>query len=120
MPAKVSRKSPVVNKGAKVQAKAHPSRMGRPKPKDVDEYLARLDAGQRKAFFKLNGKGLVSLGAAKTHCALYVMSTRFMAENKPLFAGYDVEGVTVRFPSDKPLPAAFVKALVRARAEETR
>lgn len=116
--------------------------MARAKPKDVDAYLARLDPGQRKAletvrrrihaaqpgvtesisygipFFKLDGKGLVSLGAAKGHCSLYVMSPRFMAANQPLFAGLDVKGVTIRFPEDKPLSAAFVKTLVRARAEE--
>ncbi len=118
--------------------------MGAPKPKDVDEYLARLDPAQRKAlqslrrdihaaqpgltesisygipFFKLDGQGLVSIGAAKTHCSLYVMSPRFMAANRPLLAGFDVQGVTIRFQPGSPLPAAFVKALVRARADDLR
>lgn len=126
----------------KEASQGHPSRMGAPKPKDTDEYLARLDADQRSAlqtlrqrihaahpglteaisygipFFKLGGKGLVSMGAAKTHCSLYLMSNRFMAENGPLLTGLDVEGVTVRFQPGKPLPAARVKAIVQARAQE--
>jgi uncharacterized protein YdhG (YjbR/CyaY superfamily) len=136
-------KGPAAKKKASKESD-HPSRMGAAKPKDVDSYLARLEPGQRKAlqvvrqrihaaqpglteaisygipFFKLDGKGLVSIGAAKTYCSLYVMSTRFMLENKSLFAGLDVKGVTIRFPEDKPLSAAFVKALVKARVDDLR
>ena len=43
---KASRKA--AKKGAN-ESTPHPSRMGAPKPKDVDAYLARLDPAQRKA-----------------------------------------------------------------------
>jgi uncharacterized protein YdhG (YjbR/CyaY superfamily) len=121
----------------------HPTRAGEPRPQDVDEYLARLDADQARALatvrkrihaahpglteaisygvpvFRLGGKGLVSLGAAKDHCSLYIMSPRFVAKNKQLLAAHDLHGVTVRFPADRPLPADFVKAVVMGRAQES-
>jgi len=61
---------------------------------------------------------LVSLGAAKTHCALYVMSPatqkRFAAQLK----GFSTSAGTVRFTVEQPLPKALVTALVKARVAE--
>jgi uncharacterized protein YdhG (YjbR/CyaY superfamily) len=63
--------------------------------------------------FRLNGKLLVSYGAAARHCAFYPGSTleAFAKETK----GYDTNKGTIRFPPDKPLPSALVRKIVKAR-----
>lgn len=69
--------------------------------------------------FRLNGKLLVSYGAAAKHCAFYPGSTlqEFRKETK----GYDTSGKgTLRFPADKPLPSALVRKIVKARVAERR
>jgi uncharacterized protein YdhG (YjbR/CyaY superfamily) len=108
-----------------------------------DEYLAALSNDKRRALeklrkdikaaapraeecisygipgFRLNGKLLVSYGAAAKHCAFYPGSTLqvFTKEMK----SYDTSGKgTLRFPADEPLPSALVKKIVKARiAEQT-
>jgi uncharacterized protein YdhG (YjbR/CyaY superfamily) len=106
-----------------------------------DEYLAALSVDQRRALeklrkdiqlaapkaeecirygipgFRLNGKLLVSYGAAAKHCAFYPGSTlqAFTKETK----GYDTSGKgTLRFPADEPLPSALVRKIVKARIAE--
>jgi uncharacterized protein YdhG (YjbR/CyaY superfamily) len=57
---------------------------------------------------------LVSYGAAAKHCAFYPGSIvrKFAKELK----GYDTSGQgTIRFSPDKPLPAALVRKIVKAR-----
>lgn len=64
--------------------------------------------------FRLNGKLLVSYGAAAKHCAFYPGSIvrEFTEELKE----YDTTGKgTIRFSPDKPLPAGLVRKIVRAR-----
>jgi uncharacterized protein YdhG (YjbR/CyaY superfamily) len=64
--------------------------------------------------FRLNGKLLLSYGAAAKHCAFYPGSIagEFAKELK----GYDTSGKgTIRFSTDKPLPASLVGKIVRAR-----
>jgi uncharacterized protein YdhG (YjbR/CyaY superfamily) len=102
-------------------------------PVSVEAYLAALPADKRAALekirkvigaavpkaeegisygiptFKLYGRMLGSYGAAAKHCALY----GFVGANKELVKGYDTSPGTIRFPVDKPLPAALVKALVK-------
>ena len=68
--------------------------------------------------FKYKGRPLVSFGAAKNHCAFYIMSPDVAKTYKHELKAYDASGATVRFPADKPLPAAFVKKLVQARIDE--
>jgi uncharacterized protein YdhG (YjbR/CyaY superfamily) len=67
--------------------------------------------------FKHNGS-LVGLGAAKNHCALYVMSPKVVDSFKDDFKKYDISKGTIRFPLDKPLPATLVKKIVKARLQE--
>jgi len=64
--------------------------------------------------FRLNGKLLVSYGAATKHCAFYPGSiVQEMAEE---LNGYDTSGRgTIRFSPDKPLPSALVRKIVKAR-----
>lgn len=111
-------------------------------PKTTDEYLAGLDAEKRGALeklrkvikaaapqaeecisygipgFRLDGKLLVSYGAAAKHCAFYPGSV--LKELKEDLAGYDTEKGTIRFPADKPLSAALVKKIVKLRIAQRR
>jgi uncharacterized protein YdhG (YjbR/CyaY superfamily) len=64
--------------------------------------------------FRLNGKLLVSYGAAAKHCAFYPGST-LQAFRKEL-KDYDTSGKgTIRFSPDKPFPSGLVRKIVRAR-----
>jgi uncharacterized protein YdhG (YjbR/CyaY superfamily) len=110
-------------------------------PKTPDDYIAALNVEKQAALeklrrdikasapkaeecmsygipsFRLNGKLLVSYGAAAKHCAFYPGSTlqAFKKETK----NYDTSGKgTVRFPADKPLPSALVRKIVKARIAE--
>ena len=62
--------------------------------------------------FKLNGKPLVSLGAAKKHCAFYVQSPAVSAAFANDLKGLDTSPGTVRFTPDKPLDRALVTRLL--------
>ena len=111
------------------------------KAKTHDEYLAALSDDKRRTLeklrkdikaaapkaeecisyeipgFRLNGKLLVSYGAAAKHCAFYPGSTlqAFKKETKD----YDTSGKgTIRFPANEPLPSALVKRIVKARIAE--
>lgn len=107
------------------------------RPTTVDEYLRALPADQRRALsklrdqikaaapeaeeyigyglagFKLNGRPLIYIGAAKNHCAIYgARADDALAEK--LEAWKQSKG-TIQFTPDKPLPAALVKQIVKAR-----
>lgn len=65
--------------------------------------------------FKYNGHPLVYLGAAKNHVALYgSVPVGF----KDRLTGFTVSKGTIRFTPEKPLPAALVKDIVKAKAAE--
>ncbi len=67
--------------------------------------------------FRLNGKLLVSYGAAAKHCAFYPGSTlqAFKKETRD----YDTSGKgTIRFPADEPLPSKLVRKIVKVRIAE--
>ncbi len=109
------------------------------KPKTIDEYLDAVRDDQcaaleklRKtiksvapkaeeyisyglAAFRLNGKPLVAFGATKNHCAFFPMDSTTVAAYKDELKEYDTSKGTVRFQADKPLPAALVRKLVKAR-----
>ena len=111
-------------------------------PKSIDEYLAGLSDEKRAALerlrkiiraaapkaeecisyrlpaFRLNGKPLVAFGAAANHCAFYPMSGSTVEEHKDELKEYETSKGTIRFQPDKPLPAALVRKLVKARIAE--
>jgi uncharacterized protein YdhG (YjbR/CyaY superfamily) len=111
-------------------------------PISVDDYLAALPDEPRAALeklrktikaaapqatelisyqmpaYKLDGRFLVSFAAFKNHCSFFPASEAVMEalgkELKPYSSGKG----TIRFTTDKPLPSALVKKIVRARIEE--
>lgn len=62
--------------------------------------------------------GLVAFSAAPNHCALHLMSPALMRSLATELAGYEVGTATIRFTTDKPLPASLVRKLVKARIAE--
>ena len=113
------------------------------KPKTIDDYLAALSDDKRAALeklrkiiraaapkaeecisyglaaFRLNGKPLVAFGATANHCAFFPMSSSTVAAHKDELKDYDTSKGTIRFQADKPLPAALVRKLVKARIAES-
>ena len=111
------------------------------KPTTIDGYLATVSDKQRPALAKLrktikaaapkaeecisyqiaafrhNGM-LVGFGASQDHCAFYPMNGHTVAEFADELEGYDISKGTIRFAADKPLPAALVRKLVKARLAE--
>lgn len=110
-------------------------------PKTVDEYLACVPEPARSTLKKIRAtirsavpaeateaisyrmpafkyKGLLMWYAAfADHCSLFPGSSVIAAFKNEL-KGYSVSKGTIRFPTDKPLPAALVKKLVKARLAE--
>ncbi len=111
-------------------------------PKTIDEYLAALSDDQRAALeklrkaiqaaapkaeecisygmpsFRLDGKTLMAFRAAPNHCALHPMSGSTVAAHKDDLKDYDTSKGTIRFQPNKPLTAALVRKLVKARIAE--
>ena len=108
--------------------------------KDVDDYLAAVPKEARVTLEKLrktikaaapratevisyqmpmykqNGM-VVGFAAFKDHCSLFPGSA-VMDAHKEELKRYDTSKGTIRFPANKPLPAALVKKLVTARIKE--
>jgi len=106
-------------------------------PATIDEYLAPLRDDQRVALeklrrairaaapraeecisyrlpaFRLDGRFLLAFGAAAHHCAFYPGSV--VEDLEVDLSGYDTSKGTIRFPPGKPLPAALVRKVVKAR-----
>ena len=113
----------------------------RTKSATIDEYLAALSADKRAALqrlrktiraiapraeecisyqipaFRLDGKMLVWFGAGANHCAFYPGAV--VEAHKAELEEYEISKGTIRFQPDKPLPAALVRKLVRARIAKT-
>ncbi len=110
-------------------------------PKEMDEYLARLPEPARSTLNKMRAlirsvapseatetisygmpafkyKGvLVWFAAFSNHCSLFPGSSVIEAFKNEL-KGFSTSKGTIHFPVDKPLPAALVKKLVKARVAQ--
>jgi uncharacterized protein YdhG (YjbR/CyaY superfamily) len=110
----------------------------------MDEYLAGVTAEQRAALeklrktiravapkaeerisyglaaFRLNGRPLVAFGAWANHCAFYPMSSTMVEAFQDQLKSFETSKGTIRFSTDKPLPAALVRKLVKHRIAENR
>ena len=67
--------------------------------------------------FKYKG-ALVGFAAFKNHCSFFPYSAALVAEFKDELKGYETAKGTIRFAVDKPLPAALVKKMVKARVAQ--
>jgi uncharacterized protein YdhG (YjbR/CyaY superfamily) len=107
----------------------------------VDKYLARLPAPERRALarlraqikqaapkatelisyqiptYRLNGP-LVHFMAKPNHLSFIAVSLDVIDAVRGQLRGFDVSGRTIHFSAAKPLPAALVKRIVKARARE--
>ena len=108
-------------------------------PKDVDEYLAgvpepargtlnKVRAAIRSAVppeatevisyrmptFKYKGM-LLGFAAFSNHCSLFAMNPSVRETFQNELKDFHTSKGTIRFPVDKPLPAALVRKLVKAR-----
>jgi uncharacterized protein YdhG (YjbR/CyaY superfamily) len=110
-------------------------------PTTVDGYLRTLSAEKRAALqklrrtiratspkaeecisygvpgFRLDGKLLVSYAAAAKHCSFFPGAYP-IATHKRALGRYSTSKGTIRFQPDKPLPAALVRTLIKARLVE--
>ncbi len=112
------------------------------KPKTFDDCLAAASADQRAALeklctvirlavpkaeecvsyglaaFRLDGKPIAGLSASANHCAYFPMSGSVVETLKDDLKSYETSKGAIRFPADKPLPAALVRKLLKARIAE--
>src|SRR5438552_12939007 len=110
-------------------------------PKNVDEYLAGVPEPARSTLNKMRAairsavppqatetisygmpafkhKGvLVWFAAFSNHCSLFPTASVIQAFKNEL-KGFHTSKGTIHFPTDKPLPTALVKKLVKARMAE--
>ncbi|MGH2492876.1 MAG: iron chaperone [Candidatus Limnocylindria bacterium] len=110
--------------------------------KDVDDFLAAVPPDKRAALlklrrtiraaapkavelinygvpmFRLDGQNLVSYAAATNHCSFYVQSPAVMRAFAADLKDYRVGKGSIQFAADKPIPAALVTKLVKARIAE--
>src|SRR5947208_15839819 len=115
---------------------------GKRKPRTIDEYLAGVGAHQQIALeklrktvravapkleecisygipaFRLKGRSLVFFGAWANHCSFYPGSSATLRKFRNQLKNFQISKGTIRFSSDKPLPIALVKKLVKARMAE--
>jgi uncharacterized protein YdhG (YjbR/CyaY superfamily) len=107
-------------------------------PKDFDDYLAGVPEPARSTLqklretiravapdatetisyrmptFRYRGKPFLGMQAAKDHCSLHTMGY-VPAELERDLERYETGKGTVRFPPEKPLPAALVRKIARVR-----
>ena len=112
-------------------------------PSTIDHYLSDLpeacgraratppdDQGRRRSTtetisyqmptFRYRGRALLGFAAFKNQCSLFPDSRQVMVVLEQELQSYDTfgKGATIRFTTDKPLPAALVRKLVQTRIDE--
>ena len=111
-------------------------------PKTVDEYLAAVPEPARSALKKVRAairavapaetteiisygmpmfkyKGmLMGYAAYPKHCSLFLATSSLLEKFKNQLSRYQTSKGTIRFPTDKPLPASLVKKIVKARVAQ--
>jgi uncharacterized protein YdhG (YjbR/CyaY superfamily) len=118
-----------------------PTKKTRPAPKTVNQYLARVPESSRRTLNKMRAtirsavpkdaveiisygipafkqkRVLVWYAAFSNHCSLFPTAAiieKFKADLKP----FSKSKGTIHFPTDKPLPTALIKRLVKARVAQ--
>jgi len=114
------------------------------KPRTIDEYITKVNSDQRATLeklrrtilaaapgaeecisygipaFRLNGRSLVFFGAWANHCAFYPGNSVTLKKFRNDLKAFHISKGTIRFSPEKPLPAALVKKLVKARMGEVK
>jgi uncharacterized protein YdhG (YjbR/CyaY superfamily) len=115
--------------------------MSKSKPKTIDDYLDAPSPNKRAALAKLrktiraaapeaeecisysipafrqNGM-LVGFGASANHCSFFPFNSTTVVAYKAGLKSYETTKGTIHFQPEKPLPAALVRKLVKARLAE--
>ncbi|HXH51684.1 MAG TPA: DUF1801 domain-containing protein [Terriglobia bacterium] len=110
-------------------------------PKSIDEYLARVPEPARTTLQKVRvmvrsvappestetisygmpavkyNKVLVWFAAFSKHCSVFPTSSVIEALKNEL-KGFHTSKGTIHFPTDKPLPAALIKRIVKLRVQQ--
>ena len=109
--------------------------------RDIDEYLAQTPEDVRAALEKLRKTIksvapmatevisyqipaykhhglLVGFAASTVHCTFHIMSVAVTNAHYDDLKGYKLGKASIQFAANKPLPAALVKKLVKARIAE--
>jgi uncharacterized protein YdhG (YjbR/CyaY superfamily) len=110
--------------------------------KDVDAYLEKLPGDQRAVLedlrrtikaispeitelisydipsFKYKGRQFVAFAAYPGHCNFLIMSYPIMEAFKSELKRFETDKATIRFTMEKPLPAALLRKLIKARIAE--
>jgi uncharacterized protein YdhG (YjbR/CyaY superfamily) len=111
-------------------------------PKTVDEYLAAVPEPARSSLkevraairaaapaetteiisygmpmYKYKGT-LIGFAAYPKHCSLFLATLSLLKLFKDELSRYEILKGTIRFPTDKPLPASLMKKIVKARAAQ--
>jgi uncharacterized protein YdhG (YjbR/CyaY superfamily) len=110
-------------------------------PQTVDEYFDRLSAPALRALHKIraairsvvppeateiisyrmpafkHGRVLVWYAAFANHCSLFPTAAAIAALKDEL-KGFTTSKGTIHFPTDKPMPTALIKKLVKARVAQ--
>jgi len=68
--------------------------------------------------FKYRGHSIVAIAAFKNHCSFFPMSGAVIEKFKDELARFHTSKGTLQFPTDKPLSAALLKKLIKARMAE--
>ncbi len=111
-------------------------------PKTVEQYLAAVPEPARGTLKKVRAtirsavprettelisygipmfkyKGLlIGYAAFANHCSLFPMGSSLLKEFASELEGYSLSKGTIRFPLDKPLPAALLKKFAKARVAQ--
>ena len=119
-----------------------PTLIGADKAADVESYLAACPEPHRTTLEKLRATirsvvpketteaiaygmpsfrykgGLVGYAAFKAHCSFFPMSGRLVEEFADELKAFKTAKGTIQFAVDKPLPAALVKKMVKARVAQ--
>ena len=72
------------------------------------------------AAFRLGGKPLVAFGAGGKHCSFCPMTGHTVAAFKKELKGFETSKGMIRFQPERPLPAALVRRIVKARIAENK
>jgi uncharacterized protein YdhG (YjbR/CyaY superfamily) len=68
--------------------------------------------------FRVHGKAVAGFAAFKSHLSYLPFSGSVLGQFEDDLRGYQMTKSSLHFPTDRPLPKALVKKLIRARLDE--